>query len=136
LHILILLFSFFGLLYSVFALILYLRGRESSALWLAIPSEMFYLWEAVCLTAFMMVLWILFSAVAHLVSGHQAGRGCFETTLAVLGFAEAVDFTILFLVPDILVFPFEPSIGVSLSLCVWVSCWGPSKRELRAEERV
>jgi hypothetical protein len=118
LPILLLLFSFFGLLYSVLALILYLHGGQPSALWLAIPSEMFYLWEPVYLTPLMMVLWILFSAVAHLVSGHQGGRGCFETTLAVLGFAETVAFTILFLVPDILVFPFEPSIGVSLSLCV------------------
>jgi hypothetical protein len=102
----------------VFALILYLHGGQPSALWLAMPSEMFYLWEAVYLTPLMMMLWILFSAVAHLVSGHQGGRGCFETTLAVLGFAEAVPFTILFPVPDILVFPFAPPISDSLSLCV------------------
>jgi hypothetical protein len=84
-----------------------------------------------------MVLRILFSAVAHLVSGHQGGRGCFETTLAVLGFAEAVPFTILFLVPDILVSAFEPSIAVSLNLCVGLLVgtikWAPTKRELRAE---
>jgi hypothetical protein len=48
--------------------------------------------------------YILFAAIAHLLSRLQGGKGSFESTLSVLGFTYSIPLIILFWFPDAILF--------------------------------
>src|SRR5690242_13010780 len=58
--------------------------------WLAIPPGDYFTWEALFVTPVTVLCWVLAGGTVHLVSKLCAGRGSFEDTLALLGFAVAL----------------------------------------------
>ena len=90
----------FGLLYSLAALIWYLKGISVSWAWVTIiPVREYYLWEALFMVPVCVQVYVLSAALAHLFSRLQHGKGSFESTLAVFGFAY-IPLIISFWLPD------------------------------------
>lgn len=99
-------YALFALLYSGLALAIYLaRGVPNWQPWLTlIPMERYYLWEALFLTPYSMITWVVFAALAYLFSRRPGGAGSFERVLAVFGFTYSVPLVALFWLPDVLQF--------------------------------
>jgi hypothetical protein len=68
----------------------FLGGRSRIEPWLNIPVESYFFWEIFFIGAVTLGCWILASGVVYLLSKQAGGRGGFEDTLAMLGFAVAV----------------------------------------------
>jgi hypothetical protein len=51
-----------------------------------------------------MQIYMLFAALAHLLSKLQGGQGSFEGTLSVLGFTYSIPSIVLFWIPDVVLF--------------------------------
>jgi len=77
-----------GVLYTLTIIGLAVVGADISApAWIAIPAEDYYFWEIFFAMPVYFLAWILATGLAHLMSKAFKGRGTFEGTLAVLGFA-------------------------------------------------
>lgn len=95
----------FGLLYGLFSLVGYFYGHLPSGILLNfIPAKTYYLWEAIFMIPVTMQIYMLFAALAHLLSKLLNGQGSFESTLSVLGFTYSIPLIILFWVPDVVLF--------------------------------
>jgi hypothetical protein len=71
--------------------------------WLAIPAQDYYTWEAFFTIPIFLLGWILAAGLAQLLVKPFRGRGTFEATLTVLGFALAVPMSVTWLVETALV---------------------------------
>lgn len=78
--------------------------------WLAIPSEVYYSYDRFMLAPSMLGCWILTAGIAHLLSRFFSGKGSFEDTLSVLGFA--IGISVLFSLAHDLPDSFLGAIGV------------------------
>lgn len=108
----------FGVLYSALSLVIYLQGhRPSLPILLAVPPDRFYLVEALYLTPLTLQLWILFSALCHLMAGRN--RGSFDAALSVLGFANSMPSIVAFWLPD-----FVSSVAFGRILTVPMAIYG------------
>ncbi len=95
----------FGLLYGLFSLVVYFSGHlPSGVLVNFIPARIYYLWEAIFMIPITMQIYILFAALAHLLSKLLDGQGSFESTLSVLGFTYSIPLIVLFWIPDVVLF--------------------------------
>lgn len=95
----------FGLLYGLFALVGYFYGHLASGILLNfIPARTYYLWEGIFMIPVTMQIYLLFAALAHLLSKLLGGQGSFEGTLSVLGFTYSIPLIVLFWVPDVVFF--------------------------------
>ena len=73
-------------------------GRISKiAAWVTIPLEHYFFWEVFFIGAVTFGCWILASGVVYLLSRLVSGKGSYDDTLALLGFAVAVPTTFAFL---------------------------------------
>lgn len=89
---------FLSLLFSLEAFCLGLAGAEIIApAWIAIPSENYYFWQSFIVFPVFGFSWILISALAHLWSKGLRGKGTFEGTLSVMGYALSLPLFILWL---------------------------------------
>jgi len=80
-----------GILYTLTVVMLAAGGALISApAFLALSPENYYFWEMFFALPVVVLGWILAAGFAHLLSRGGKGRGTFEGTLAVLGFAVAV----------------------------------------------
>jgi hypothetical protein len=70
-----------------------------SAPWIAIPAADYFKWEAMFIAPVTLLCWVLAAGVMHLLSKAFHGRGTFDDTLALLGFAVALP-TLISLIPD------------------------------------
>ena len=68
------------------------------------PIECYYLWEALFLTPYSMITWVVFAALAYLFTRCPGGAGSFERVLAVFGFTYSAPLVVLFWLPDFLQF--------------------------------
>jgi hypothetical protein len=73
-------------------------GRPATP-WIAIPREDYFAWEALFVAPVTLLGWVLAAGVVHLLSKPFRGRGSFDDTLALLGFAIALP-TLISLIPD------------------------------------
>lgn len=111
----------FGLLYSLLALLIYLRGQTPSLpILIAVTPEKFYLVESIYLTPFTLQLWLLFSALCHLFAGRK--RGNFDATLAVMGFSNGIPNIVMFWIPDFVSFVVFGKI-LALPVAIYGSLW-------------
>ncbi|HEY81978.1 MAG TPA: hypothetical protein G4O01_01650 [Dehalococcoidia bacterium] len=77
-----------GILYTLTIIGLAVVGADiSTPAWIAIPAEDYYFWEIFFAMPVYFLAWILASGLAQLMSQAFKGRGTFEGTFAVLGFA-------------------------------------------------
>jgi hypothetical protein len=76
-----------------------LSGGLPSTPWVAIPPVDYFKWEALFSAPVTVLSWILAAGVIHLLSKLFGGRGTFDDTLALLGFAVALP-TLVSLIPD------------------------------------
>lgn len=76
-------------LYTLVYVFLTMRGAAPSSFtpFLAIPREVYYQYDRFILAPSMLMSWILAAGVAQLLSRAFSGRGSFEDTLSVFGFA-------------------------------------------------
>jgi hypothetical protein len=74
-------------------------GGTPSLPWLAIPPTEYFRWEVLFVAPVTVLCWVLAGGVMHLLSKPFGGRGSFDDTLALLGFAIAFA-TLISLVPD------------------------------------
>ena len=74
-------------------------GGTPSTPWLTIPESEYFKWEVLFVIPVTLGCWILAAGVVHVLSTLCGGRGTFEDTLALLGFAIAIP-TLLSLIPD------------------------------------
>jgi hypothetical protein len=84
--------AFNALLYTLVYIFLTRAGGAPSSFtpWLAIAPDRYYFYNQFMLLPSMVMAWLLAAAVAQLVSRPLGGRGSFEDTLSVLGFAIAI----------------------------------------------
>lgn len=79
-------------LYLLVYIFLTMGGGAPSSFtpWLAIPLNVYYFYDRFLVVPSMLGGWILASGVAHLLSRLFSGKGTFEDTLSVLGFAISI----------------------------------------------
>ena len=90
-------FGFFAIsinavLYTLVYVFLTISGAAPSSFtpFLAIPKDVYYQYDRFILGPSMFMCWLLAAAVAHLLSRLFSGKGSFEDTLSVLGFAISI----------------------------------------------
>src|SRR5512133_1437621 len=59
--------------------------------WLAVPKDVYYSYNRFWLAPSMLGCWILASGVAYLLSRLVSGKGSFDDTLSIFGFAIAIE---------------------------------------------
>jgi hypothetical protein len=91
-------------------------GGIASPPWLVIPQAEYFKWEVLFVAPVTVLCWVLAGGVMHLLSKPFGGRGTFEDTLALLGFAIAFA-TFISLIPDA-IHALLTSLGV-LSRAAW-----------------
>jgi hypothetical protein len=74
-------------------------GGTPSLPWVAIPPADYFKWEALFVAPVTVLCWVLAGGVVYLLSKLVGGRGTFDDTLALLGFAIAFP-TFISLIPD------------------------------------
>jgi hypothetical protein len=74
-------------------------GGTPSPPWLVIPAAEYFTWEVLFVAPVTVLCWVLAGGVMYLLSKPLGGRGSFDDTLAVLGFAIAFA-TCISLIPD------------------------------------
>jgi hypothetical protein len=81
-----------AVLYTLVYIFLSLGGGAPSSFtpWLAIPAEVYYHYNRFFLAPSMFMCWILAAGVAQLLSRPFSGKGSFEDTLSMLGFAISI----------------------------------------------
>jgi hypothetical protein len=81
-----------AVLYTLVYVFLNLGGGAPSSFtpWLAIPKEVYYHYNLFFLAPSMFLAWILAAGVAQLLSKPFSGKGTFEDTLSVFGFAISI----------------------------------------------
>jgi hypothetical protein len=79
-------------LYTLVYVFLSIGGGAPSAFtpWLAIPTDVYYYYNQFLLAPSIFACWILAAGVAQLLSRAFSGKGSFEDTLSVLGFAISI----------------------------------------------
>ncbi len=93
----------YGVSYAVCLLLLAFGGvAPGLAPWLAIPSDVYFYWEATFIAPVIVLAAMLAAAVLHLVARALGGRGEFDDVMALVGVATAVA-SLTTLVPDTLV---------------------------------
>jgi hypothetical protein len=90
---------FVGVGYAVTIAGIALSDGRPATPWVAIPREDYFAWEALFVAPVTLLCWVLAAGVAHLLSRPFRGRGTFDDTLALLGFAVALP-TLISLIPD------------------------------------
>lgn len=90
---------FVGMGYALTVTGIVMSNGTPSTPWLAIPPSDYFKWEALFVAPVAALCWILAGGVMHLLSKLFHGRGTFEDTLALLGFAVALP-TLVSLIPD------------------------------------
>ena len=93
-----------GALYAGFALLLHLGGHAPSVTLVPIPRERYYLWQSAFVAPLFVALWLVYGGVAHGLARLSGGKGAPGATLAVIGIGYAIPLTLLFVVPDLLVY--------------------------------
>jgi len=88
-----------GLGYALTVVGIAWSGGTPSPPWLAIPSAEYFKWEALFVAPVTVLCWVLAGGVMHLLSKPFGGRGSYDDTLALLGFAIAFS-TFISLIPD------------------------------------
>jgi hypothetical protein len=88
-----------GLGYAVTVAGIAWSGGTPSPPWLAIPPAEYFKWEVLFVAPVTALCWVLAGGVMHLLSKPLGGRGTFDDTLALLGFAIALP-TFVSLIPD------------------------------------
>jgi len=88
-----------GLGYAVTIAGIACSGGTPSPPWLAIPSAEYFKWEVLFVAPVTVLCWILAGGVMHLLSKVFGGRGTYDDTVALLGFAIAFA-TFISLIPD------------------------------------
>ncbi len=78
----------------------FIGGQSRIDPWLTIPLESYFFWEIFFIGPVTLGCWILASGVVYLLGKQAGGRGHFEDTLAMLGFAVAVS-TLIPLIIDL-----------------------------------
>lgn len=63
------------------------KARIVSPAWVNIPAQQYYFWEIFFALPVFIIGWLLAAAILHLLSILFKGKGTFESTLALLGFA-------------------------------------------------
>ena len=93
-----------GLAYAACLLLLAAGGDAPGDMtpWLAIPTEVYFWWEAAFIGPVVVAGGLLASAVVYLMGRAAGGTGTFDDTLAVLGPAVAAC-TVITLVPDLVI---------------------------------
>jgi len=81
-----------AILYTLVYVFLWHGGGAPSnfAPWLAIPKEAYYSYNRFLLLPSMLLAWIAAAGIAQLLSKPFGGRGTFENTLSVFGFATSI----------------------------------------------
>jgi hypothetical protein len=74
-------------------------GGTPSPPWIAIPPAEYFKWEVLFVAPVTVLCWVLAGGVMHLLSKLFGGRGSYDDTLALLGFAIAFA-TFISLIPD------------------------------------
>jgi hypothetical protein len=74
-------------------------GGVASPPWLVIPQAEYFKWEVLFVAPVTVLCWVLAGGVVHLLSKPFGGRGSYDDTLALLGFAIAFA-TFITLIPD------------------------------------
>jgi Yip1 domain len=74
-------------------------GTPNPPPWVAIPPAEYFKWEALFVAPLTVLCWVLAGGVMHLLSKPFGGRGTYDDTLALLGFAVALA-TFIPLIPD------------------------------------
>jgi hypothetical protein len=99
-------------LYNLVYIFLTAGGGAPSSFkpWLAIPSEVYYSYDRFMLAPSMLGCWILAAGLAQLLSRFFSGKGSFEDTLSVFGFA--IGISVLFSLAHDLPDSFLGAIGV------------------------
>lgn len=97
-------YALFPAFYGVSTFVAHLHGaRPNWQPWVSvIPTESYYLWEALFLVPLCLQLWVLLAAVAHLLARWQGGQGSFERTLAVFAYTYSVPLVVSMWLPDLL----------------------------------
>ncbi len=88
-----------GLGYGIVEAGIAVAGGTPSPPWLAIPAAEYFKWEALFSAPVTLLCWILAAGVMHLLARLFGGRGTFDDTLVLLGFAVAAA-TLIALIPD------------------------------------
>jgi len=88
-----------GLGYAITIAGIALSGGTPSPPWLTIPPSEYFAWEALFVAPVTVLCWVLAGGVMHLLSKPFGGRGSYDDTLALLGFAIALS-TFVSLIPD------------------------------------
>jgi hypothetical protein len=88
-----------GLGYAVTIAGIAWSGGIASPPWLVIPQAEYFTWEVLFVAPVTVLCWVLAGGVIYLLSKPFGGRGTFDDTLAVLGFAVAFA-TFISLIPD------------------------------------
>jgi hypothetical protein len=88
-----------GLGYAVTIVGIAWSGGTPSPPWVAIPPAEYFKWEALFVAPVTLLCWVLAGGVVYLLSKPFGGRGTFDDTLALLGFAIALP-TFVSLIPD------------------------------------
>lgn len=91
-------------LYSLFCLLLWLRGEQPSFTLAPLPPAGYYLWQALFLVPLFLVLWSLFALVGHGFARAAGGSGSLEATRTVIGFAYGPPLLVAFVLPDLTVY--------------------------------
>jgi hypothetical protein len=84
--------AFNAIFYTLVYIFLTVGGGAPSSFrpWLAIPADHYYFYNQFMLAPSMLMCWLLAAGVAQLLSHLFSGKGSFEDTLSVLGFAIAI----------------------------------------------
>ncbi|MGK0358482.1 MAG: hypothetical protein ACI9U2_000771 [Bradymonadia bacterium] len=82
--------------------------------WLPVAAADYYTTAALYVLPLFLALWLIFAQLAQLL----CGRSPFTTTLSVLGFAYAVPVTMLFVIPDMVVYAANGQIGLAQAIRV------------------
>lgn len=93
-----------GVVHAGFSLLLHLAGHAPR---MGIPKlgrESHYLWQAIFVVPLYLLLYWIGGLAAHFVARRLSGSGSRDASIAVFGVAYAVPMTLVFLVPDVVVF--------------------------------
>lgn len=102
-----------GLLWMILFLWLGEDGRTPTfTRWLPFAAGDYYRVAAWYVLPLFIALWLIFAQIAHLL----CGRAPFTTTLSVIGYAYAVPVTMLFVIPDIVVYAANGHTGMGQAI--------------------
>lgn len=93
-----------GVAWGALCVGLHLGGHAPSFTLLPIPSEFWYLSQAVYVTPVLIGQWLLMSVVAHGLARAVGGEGTLRRLLGGAGLAQALPLALLFLLPDAVVY--------------------------------